>query len=114
MHLTGPFEVPAGGLARSARQSVGAELTSANQHESSPTLVQGYRSPQYENAAIDLNRTLDVLFVDQLAEMLHGSWVMLRIAPTAPFAGLRNRESDCQPSYVHLHFAGQSSKGLGS
>lgn len=80
----------------------------------------------YSNAAIDLNPSIAVLFVDQFQEMLHGKRVMLRIALTAPV--LDRRESDCQRSYVCMHrlpsapwsnliaitFVGQESKGLGS
>ena len=80
----------------------------------------------YSNAAIDLNRSMVVLFIDRLTGLLHGRGVMLRIALTAPV--LDRRESDCQRSYVRMHllpsapwsnlqaiaFVGQELKGFGS
>ena len=61
------------------------------------------------NAAIDLNRSWSVLFVDQSNAMPHGMAVMLRIALIPMQAW--NRESDCRPSYAHSQ---TFVKGLGS
>jgi hypothetical protein len=53
----------------------------------------------YSIAAIDLNRLLVVLFVDQSSAMLQAAWVMLRIA--IKVSAVWNRQSDCRTSFAH-------------
>ena len=70
----------------------------------------------YSNAAIDLNQSIAVLFVDQSAEMLQAAEVMLW-QPKNP-QSLESRVSDCRQGYAHFGIIAMSfavkTEGLGS